>query len=173
MRNKRLIWAYGLVQIVSLCLCLEGAAQVHETEVCSEIVTTLFPTPQYQYMVPASRQARLELRRCLPGIADYFQIIVWEANARKPSLVVQHAGESIVQMVLRGNVVIVEFESGTIDQVFAFVFEGGKPRMAIKETTKDSAKVITGHREVTVEVPNHWTGEVRRFVLKTDGSAKP
>jgi hypothetical protein len=143
-RKLVIIWSF----VISASLAPLLSAQ--QTSPCRESLAT-FPASLAQLDSLNGSFARFELHRCAPG-----EIQVWgfEKGAAGPSLVFNTKDDYPSYLVHTSNILAFQSSGGSADHVYVFVFESGKPRLALQTGSKGQIQVrwVPGNR-VEVSVP--------------------
>lgn len=132
------------------------ASQESQSLRCATVITTL--VTQLVASKPLTQLPRVEIRSC--GPEEVLQLWAWEANAARPSLVVDTTDFTLVQTAARDNVYVVETTGGPRNRVFVIVYRDRKPTLALQRVTKGTAEVYLGPRYVDVTVVGIWAGDV-------------
>jgi hypothetical protein len=138
------------VLIPAVALWISPFATAGPVRLCPELMTTLVVKRLPDR--PTAGQRRLEIRSCQPGVVGNLQLVAWEAGSRTPSLVVETYDYTVVELVMRGNVFVIETAHDAYDTVLVIVFEKGGARLALKETVRTLAKIETSGEAVKVTV---------------------
>lgn len=160
---------FVLVTIILASTELLGQTRT-DVAACPEVITNLIP--QRVFKKPTRLLRRVEIRSCLPGETENLQFVAWENNAMKPSLVVTTSDETIVQLVMSGDVFVIETTGGSHDSVFVIQYGGaesfrhGKPRLALDAVTKGHVVIKTDPYKVTIDYPD-LRGETHHIEYST------
>lgn len=125
----------------ALAHLLFATAVAPSPQLCPSVVTAL--VPQLIFRRPVTDLRRVEIRSCLPGTAEYLQLVAWEQRSPKPSLIVETDDFTVIQVLMRRNIFVIETARGAYDTVNVIVYEGGKPRLALQQTVRDPAIIVT------------------------------
>jgi hypothetical protein len=99
---------------------------------------------------PLEQQRRFELRQCS---GDQIIVMAYAKHNAQPSLVF-NTGDGYPRYLAHiGNIVVFQSVGGASDHVYVFVFERGKPALALKTATKGLIQVKQSERAVVVVVP--------------------
>ena len=114
--------------------------------------------------------SRLEVRQC-GGISGYLVLMVWAQRADKASIIVETTDFGVVQTFVKDNVIVLVTSGGNRDQVFAFQFKKGVPRLVLRQVTQGEAIVCNRAGHVTVTITGIFAGgapaETRTLELDT------
>src|SRR5438270_9521538 len=109
---------------IRLCMFLGVAAlacQEPSQVVCGNVVGIL--VNQLSFGTPLSETARVELRQCGENVTEELQIVAWEANAVKPSLVIDTTDFTVVQTAGRQNIYVIETTGGPRDRIYVILYQ--------------------------------------------------
>ncbi len=126
--------------------------------VCRAVVGIV--STDFQYHVPPSTLPRIEIRQCGAEVGETLQLVAWERDQTSPALSINTDDFGVVQMAARSNVFVFETSGATRDQIFVIVYDQGKPRLALKRTTRGTAKIAITTQEVEVSVVPVSVGDV-------------
>jgi hypothetical protein len=165
---RALLWVIllvvgGVVRAVAL-----GAEQP-----CDIVVGVL--GTDFNYRVPSSQSARVDVRQCSPGDSATIQLVAWRSGEATPALVINTDDFGVVQTAARGNVFVIETGGATRDQVFVIVYDRGEPKLALKRVTKGSARITLSSSAVDLIIDGIYAGdspprvETQHFALDSEG----
>ena len=124
---------------------------------CDRILTTL--TPQ-RYMHLEDRVVhRLEIRDCGPVL----QLVGWEDRAQTANLVVDTDRTTVVSIVMRGDIVVLEMAGASSNVIFVVAFSSGVPQLVFRRGYKAYATITTTMQEVIIQIPNIAGKNIWRF----------
>ncbi|MCX6631313.1 MAG: hypothetical protein NTW28_27185 [Candidatus Solibacter sp.] len=90
-------------------------------------------------------------------------VAAYENQKRQPSLVFE-TGDGYPRFLAHAaNVLVLQSMGGASDHVYVFVFQSGKPSVALKTATKDLIEVKQAHNAIVVLVPPTAYPEGGRF----------
>jgi len=110
-------------------------------QLCPSVITAL--VPQLTFRRPVTDLRRVEIRSCRPGTAENLQLVAWEERSPKPSLIVETYDLTVIQVLMRCNIFVIETARGAYDTVNVIVYESGKARLALQQTVRDPAIILT------------------------------
>ena len=99
---------------------------------------------------PPDYREWFELRLCGDGTVV---VECYEPHRTTPSMAFDTEYPYPVQLVHMQNVLVLESPGGTANHVFVFVFEKGKPKVALDRSTAGGVKVMPADHGVEVKVP--------------------
>ncbi len=143
-----------LFAVLASGLCAQTS---HVEQPCDKVVGLL--VTDFRYKVPSSQSARVEIRQCTPEDSATIQLVARPANGGTAALVVNTGDFGVVQAVGRANVFVVETGGATRDQVFVLVYNGGKPRLALRKVTKGTARISTSAAAMDVVIEGIYAGD--------------
>jgi hypothetical protein len=139
---------------------------------CETVVGVL--ATEFVFKVPSARLARVEIRQCSPDGSASIQLAAWRSGDTAPALVVDTADFGVVQAAARANVFVVETGGATRDQVFVIVYYRGEPRLALRRTTKGTARINMSDSAIDLVIEGIYAGdapprtESQHFVLSSE-----
>ncbi len=122
----------------------------------AEMLVTDFP-----FRTPVLGLPRVEVKQCRPEESSLIQIVAWTLGGTRPALVIDTGDFGVVQAIARANVFVVETGGATRDQVFAIVYEQGRPRLAVRRTTRGTAVVTVGSAAIEIDIGGIYAGDAR------------
>jgi len=163
-------WGIGfaaLACIVSMPQRSMPALEFNSAELCSTVVATL--TPRFGDPSETRTGQRVEVRQCPlknfnPSIG-VLQFVAWEANAKVPSLVVDTEVRWLKQLVMIKGAYAFETVNGASSGVIGIIFENGKPRKVVDDSTKGSVVINSDQNSITISLDDGLTPR-RTYNLK-------
>ena len=155
-----LLWAIT----VSGTLSVTSVPSAEAAELCPHVAATL--TPYIGDPSQTNSGQRVELRQCpLNSDIGTIQLVGWGAGDSTPSLVVDTELRSLKQLVMVRGAYAFELVSASASGVIGIVFEKGKPRQALSESTKGTVLINTEGATIKIELDD-GSGPKRTRVLK-------
>lgn len=156
-----------LALTVAVLLASSAAGQpLEKGEPCPVLLTTL--APQLMFRHPLNRLRRVELRSCRPGASENLQLVAWEDRSDKPSLVLETADSTVIQLFMRGSVFVIETARDAYDTLMVIVYEKGRPRIALQQTVRDPATIAVSGDEVKITLRENQ-GPTRSYTYTIGG----
>jgi hypothetical protein len=118
---------------------------------CEEVVTTHYP--QWTSKISRDRLARVEVRNCRVEDWGFLQIAAWNADAARPSLVVDTRRTTIVKTAMVGNVFVLETGGASSNVIQVVVYKDGRPQLVFDDAIKAYAHIDITWRKVVVGLP--------------------
>jgi hypothetical protein len=99
---------------------------------------------------PLNQRQRFELRQCETGPLI---ITAYEKRRTEPSLVLDTGRGYPGYLAHAGSVLVLQIPGGSSDHVYVFIFQSGKPSIALKTTTNGFIQVKQLEKMIVVVVP--------------------
>ncbi|MFN8005796.1 MAG: hypothetical protein U0V70_01960 [Terriglobia bacterium] len=126
-----------IASVLFLVLSPLNLCAADPTTPCHGLLAT-FPASVLQLDSLNGTFPRFELHRCAPGVV---QVYGFEKGAIAPSLVFDTGDDYPLYLVHVENILVFQSGGGSSDHVFVFLFEKGKPKLALKTSTKGLIQV--------------------------------
>jgi hypothetical protein len=113
---------------------------------------------------------RVEVRQCpINSEIGTIQVAAWEKGATTPSLLIDTELRAVGQLVMIPGAYALEIVSGSASSVIGIVFEGGRPRLAVRDSTKGIIVIKSSRDSMTIELDDDdRTGRKRTYTLRSD-----
>jgi hypothetical protein len=141
--------------------------EIDASKLCPYVVATL--TTKLGDPNQTRSGQRVEVRQC--PLLSYkseigtLQFVAWEANATFPSLVIDTELRWLKQLVMVQDAYAFETVSASSSGVIGIVFENGKPRQAVRDSTKGDISFRSDQNSITIELDD-GAGPKRIYVLR-------
>jgi hypothetical protein len=130
---------------------IRGRPPYRADDLCSEIVTTLYP--QWTAKIPPQKLRRVEIRNCRVQNWGFLQIAAWGEDASSPSLVVDTRRTTIVKAAMVRDVFVLETAGASSNVVQVVVYHNGTPRLVLDDSIKAYAHIEMSWKKVVVGLP--------------------
>jgi hypothetical protein len=141
-----------------IMLAVPSIAQTTQPALCSSLVARL--VNQLIIQVPVDDMARVEVRRCVADGTDALQLVALEGRSSKPSLVINTTDFTVVQVVARQNLYLIETTGGPRDRIFVVLYENGKPTLKLQKVTKGTAQITMSRDALDLVIPDIYAGDL-------------
>lgn len=148
---------FYLALLIFACSSASAYGQPSRTSApCPKVVGLL--VTRFVYGTPVSKLPRVEIRQCGDG-SEALQIVAWEAQARRPSLVVDTTDFTVVQMAARGSSYVIETTGGSRNRIFVITYNRGKPLLAVRRITKGTATLKLDSVSLEIVIDGIYAGD--------------
>ena len=146
---KRVFWRIMILGFVVLAPQKTFSFDKGSAGLCPTIVASL--TPYLGDPSETGSGQRVEVRQCpINSEIGTLQLVAWEADKDRPSLVIDTELRGLKQLVMVQGVYVFEVISASESTIFAITFENGLPREALRVSTKGMTRIKTNENSVTV-----------------------
>jgi|RhiMetdeSRZDD1v2_1073273.scaffolds.fasta_scaffold1189524_2 hypothetical protein len=170
LRNRLAYW-----WLVGANLLVLSPSALPQDVLCPNRVASLTKLPGRNDAVLNAQ--RVEIRQCplgadeqfgLTPTAGTFQLVAWERNGIKPSLIFNTSESGIYQMAMVEGVYAFELIGGLASQIVVIQFVEGKPRIALNETSRFPFVLEMSKEKLSVTYSDSKGGRQSRSFLRSD-----
>jgi|SRR5947209_10936286 len=142
-----------------------GRRQAEARGLCSDVVLSLALGVHAHAGV--GQFPRVEVRRCPP--VGGLQLAAWETGVKAPSLVRDIERFSLGQVLVSGNIVVIE-APGPYDVILVLRYTRGQPHIEFSDSTHDEIRIGSKGSVVILTLTNSQTHKknVRTFTVNED-----
>jgi hypothetical protein len=144
------------MMLLALLVAVAQGQDIRQT-LCRPMTAIVVPGGEYREST--DHLQRIEIRRCLPGVADGTQLVAWQSGRTVPTVIRNTAGGDVLRILVAKNIFAAEISGGSRNHVYVIAFESGTPKIVLHKTTADRATLSLGADSLIVVTKSALTGD--------------